>query len=173
LHLICLKNKQEIFTIFMNFLDSHKISNSVDLKDFLNSFDTKGNTPIMYSVVNDNIIMIWKLVEIGVDLEIKNKKNKNLLHISIESGSNKSFLYLNKYLDLNETDDRLYTPLILAAHYNRIEMVRCLLDLLVDIEKSDIDGNTALHHSIINNNFRCVKMLLTYGACEMIKNKTG
>ena len=66
-----------------------------------------------------------------------------------------------------------WTALIIAAFWNRIDVVRCLLDKGANVNKQDSEGWTALHSASYRNNTDVMRMLLQHGAIKDIKNNGG
>ena len=62
------------------------------------------------------------------------------------------------------------TALILSAYYDRIEIVKLLLNAGADIDKQNNGDYTALICAALENNRKIVELLLDYGADEFILN---
>ncbi len=56
----------------------------------------------------------------------------------------------------------------MAAYYDRIEIVKLLLNAGADIDKQNNTGNTALIKAAYYNNVEIVELLLNYGADEFV-----
>ena len=65
------------------------------------------------------------------------------------------------------------TALMLAASYNRTDVVRCLLEKGANVNKQDRDGLTALHEASFQNHTDVIKILVQHGARTDIKNISG
>ncbi|KAF4471098.1 hypothetical protein FALBO_1996 [Fusarium albosuccineum] len=78
--------------------------------------------------------------------------------------------------DINQRDWRGETPLILAASFGRVEMVRLLLEYKEcrrQINQGDIVGWTALHAAVEMASPECVCMLLEAGASAEKRDTNG
>ena len=63
--------------------------------------------------------------------------------------------------------------LLEAASRSDIELIRKLLAQKLDVNSSDYDHRTALHVSVSNKNFECVKFLVEHGADPTLKDRWG
>lgn len=71
-------------------------------------------------------------------------------------------------------DARQRTPLMAAAKNGQCSVVEELLkELNADPELEDMDGNTALHHAILNGNRTTAKILMENGANPDLINQEG
>ncbi|MBD3389522.1 hypothetical protein GF415_01030 [Candidatus Micrarchaeota archaeon] len=71
-------------------------------------------------------------------------------------------------------DARQMTPLMAAAKNGKCSVVEELLkELDADPKLEDMDGNTALHHAILNGNRTTAKILMKNGANPDLINKGG
>lgn len=72
-----------------------------------------------------------------------------------------------------------YTTLFISVQENNYQAVLNDLDFClnngIDInqQESNLDGNTPLHHAVINNNQDIVELLLSKGADKFATNKHG
>jgi ankyrin repeat protein len=77
---------------------------------------------------------------------------------------NRIFIQNNKNVNVfNRTNKLLITPLIFAISLNRIECMKTLLDIGVNINKPDGLQNTPLHVACIDGNYEITKLLLQDG----------
>lgn len=82
-----------------------------------------------------------------------------------EVGSDEEVLKaLNSICDVNINDSSGRTLLIEASYYNRIEIVRCLIEKGANINAQDKNGYTALHIAAEKNFWELGKVLLDNGA---------
>jgi ankyrin repeat protein len=65
------------------------------------------------------------------------------------------------------------TPLILATMSGRRDIAKLLLDRKADIDRTNSDGDTALHEAVLSRNTDFVEFLLDNGANTGISNKEG
>ncbi|KAL4659024.1 ankyrin repeat and SAM domain-containing protein 4B [Arapaima gigas] len=66
--------------------------------------------------------------------------------------------------DLNAPDEDGMTPTLWAAYHGHIEALQLICSRRGDPDKSDIWGNTALHHAATNGHLHIVKFLVNFGA---------
>ena len=97
---------------------------------------------------------------------------KNLrLHNAVQRGF-KSFKVIEDLVkngvDINNTQFD-YTPLNEAIELGDEQMVRFLLNLGADINKTDRDGFSPLQCALINEQFELVKCLIEMGALDVYK----
>lgn len=74
---------------------------------------------------------------------------------------------------IDQTDQRGSTPLILATYYNNIAAVEVLLKAGADTEIKDSMGNTALMGVCFKGYIQAAKMLLENGASVDAENGNG
>lgn len=72
-----------------------------------------------------------------------------------------------------------YTTLFISVQENDYQATAKDLNFCIDNgidinqQESNVDGNTPLHHAVINDNLEIVKLLLSKGANRNAKNKYG
>ena len=75
--------------------------------------------------------------------------------------------------DVNAMDNDGWTPLILAARYKTLEMVKYLVDNGVNVNATKNDGWTPLMFAAKYGTFEMVNYLVEYGADVNAKNDDG
>lgn len=97
------------------------------------------------------------------------------IHAAVMAGDMKAVNdYINAGKDLNVKDPiGGSSPLIVAALFNRTEIVQRLLDAGAQINLQNNDGSTALHSAAFFCRPAVVKILLEKNADKTIKNKYG
>lgn len=75
--------------------------------------------------------------------------------------------------DLNETDERKRTALVISTAANYQEIAKLLLEAGCNPNVSDEFGQTALIYAIVNKNLEIVELLLKYGAEIDLKDFSG
>lgn len=82
-------------------------------------------------------------------------------------------LFLSSGMDINTSDERHWTPLMIAAHNGNEEMVELLLKSGADIQHKDIGGYNPLHWAALNGHERIVKLLIDKLADVNARSKHG
>ena len=82
-------------------------------------------------------------------------------------------LFAERRADLNTTDNKQRTPLIIAAENGNSETVDFLLDSGAKTNAQDGEGNTALHIAAEKGNAHIISALLNAGADARSTNKKG
>jgi uncharacterized protein len=81
-------------------------------------------------------------------------------------------LLVNK-ADINQQDEKGYTPLIIATYNGNYDVAQFLLDHGAAIEKKDASGRTALMGVSFKGEDREVVLLLEHGADPNVKDAHG
>lgn len=127
-------------------------------KDFVNTPDSTGRTPLMWAVYTnfnnpelslakdaDRAYYVQELLNApGVNVHAKDQDGFTALHWAAWSGMPHSAAMLIKAgLDINEKEGNGYTPLMLAAMRGDDTVVKMLLQLGADTTATNKDGKTA------------------------------
>lgn len=127
--------------------------------DFVNTPDSTGRTPLMWSVYTnfnnpqlslskdaDRAYYVQELLNApGVNIHAKDQDGFTALHWAAWSGMPHSAAMLIKAgLDINEKEANGYTPLMLAAMRGDDSVVKMLLQLGADTAAVNNDGKTAV-----------------------------
>lgn len=80
---------------------------------------------------------------------------------------------LNVTLDINSTNNRGYSPLMLAVYNGEKDFCEALLRLGADVNSIDFVGNSVLMASAFKGNFDIFTLLLNYGADIRLMNKSN
>jgi len=115
----------------------------VDKGANVNASSLSGTTPLMGS---SDTRVVALLVSHGADVSIRSKRGESALADAARRGDLEAArLLLDKGADVNAVDYRGYTPLILAAQFDRDspELVRLLLSRGADV-RAVAEGHTAL-----------------------------
>jgi len=139
-----------------------------------------GMTPLMFGTDHGNIYILKELLDASAKVSLRDNQGRTALWIAVQ---NRLTGIVNELLeegaDPNVSDDEHeITPLILAASYGDIYIVRELLDHGANVNARDAHGNTALMRAIgIGNpnqrDIQLIKLLLNYGARVELKNNDG
>lgn len=68
---------------------------------------------------------------------------------------------------------QMYTPLHAAAASGKTSVAKLLLELGVEVDATNVMGNTALHVACLNGQDMVVSDLLQYGASLNLLNNNG
>ncbi len=146
-------------------------------KDKANVFDVaaeRGNINIIQYL----FVILSKTSE--VRLELKEPKN-NLFHFAAQHNQcypiiffyEKLQSYFKETLIIDTPNENGISPLLYACIKGSKQVMDLLLDLGVNINSVDKDGNTCLHYAVMSNSPRVVKKLLVRGANRELKNIKG
>ncbi|XP_077283109.1 uncharacterized protein LOC143909083 [Arctopsyche grandis] len=152
--------------------DKQVVKCLIDRNICLNQFNSRGLSPLHFAILGEDIEMLNLLLDNGADIQLKNKKGKTSLHFAFYNVEILKIL-LEQGFDPNEPDkngDTPFidavcfrtaeivklmldykadphgdTPLTLATRYNKIKTLQIILECGVDINNTNLDGETALH----------------------------
>lgn len=80
-------------------------------------------------------------------------------------------LIQNPDVDVNVTDKgQLWTPLMHAITNNNEVLTKKLLEKNCEVNNQDLDGNTALHLAVMNENDYLIKLLMKFNPNVVIVN---
>ncbi|OJJ18497.1 hypothetical protein BKI52_23065 [marine bacterium AO1-C] len=74
---------------------------------------------------------------------------------------------------INQKNERGFTPLILAAYYNQIDVLDHFISLGADIHTPDAIGNTALMGASFKGYIAIIEKLIKLGADVNVRNNQG
>ena len=111
----------------------------------------------------------------GADLEYKDSKNGDyLLLICLQKNFLETFiLLLRAGANINQVNNDLVTVTMACCKNGNEEILHLLILLNVDINKTDIYGNTAIMLAKANNKIECFNILLNASASLTNKNQKG
>lgn len=84
-----------------------------------------------------------------------------------------TILSQDSQLDLDATNHRGYSPLMLAVYNGQTDFCEALLRSGADVNSKDSIGNTVLMASAFKGNLDIVQLLLSYGADTSAKNRSS
>lgn len=81
--------------------------------------------------------------------------------------------HISNKSDLDQTDDKGSTPLMIASSFGHTEIVKALIDAGAYMDKQNKDGTTALHIAAFMCEKEIVQLLLDAGVDKSAKDNTG
>ncbi|GFY39899.1 inversin [Trichonephila inaurata madagascariensis] len=166
LHVVCATGKKNSLK---------KIIDSVPLH-VLETKDEMGKTPLMLSVMHNQLECSTLLLKAGVHIDNSDNLGQTALHIATNKGFHRAVKLLLSYnASCQQKDFYGVTPLHLAAiHTNP----KCLIAMLKEIKPGEIDiqdssKKTPLHWSTAYSNIENTLILLTKHANICIPDETG
>ncbi|KYQ92184.1 ankyrin repeat-containing protein [Tieghemostelium lacteum] len=151
---------------------SQKVHDEKEHKEYLDSFNIHGVSPIHVAVLKNNMDLLKMLLESGADVNAYKKDGSTSLHIAAISGNAEAARVLLKNGANIMTANRFgSTPIHEACIKCQPEVVEVLLQhekALVNLK--DKDGSSPLHlacnlsQSNVQGNISVVKVLLSHGA---------
>lgn len=137
------------------------------LKDnvkFLNEENRSGFSPFLLAVVSENVEIVDLLLSHGFDLNTIDDEKQNPFHWAV---LRKNAVLLARLLEnqdlsvVNQKNSDGLCPLVLAGQNSFwVEGALKLLAAGADLHVVDNDGNTILHHAVMNKNSELVSKIL-------------
>ena len=144
------------------------LSNLIESGSDINQPDSSGNTPLMIAISLGRLEIVRTLLGLGADVRAVNTKGNSALHyLPCLKGDSLNIVadLIRGGADINQRDNKGYTPLMCAASRGHLETVRTLLELGADIHAVDIAGNSALQAACSQGDFpKVVAKLVSSGA---------
>ena len=150
-----------------------KINNENILKNFINSkTEVEKLTPLHYASFRGNIPMIKYLIQNSANILDITYNGLNMLHKAAQGNSPGAIVFFNKKykIDINSVNYEKLNALHFAAISGMDNSVIFLLNMGIDPNIKDQQGNTALHYAVKNGHTRIIKKLLQNGANSNIVN---
>lgn len=147
-----------------------------------NGKDRSGNPVVFDALYTKSFLsyqMAYKLLEAGADPNAKSLSGITLAHFVLygdNSGAQNFLTYLHgKGLNLDEVDNEGRTSLILSVAKGNQKCVETLLNLNVDVNIQDKEGDTALHHAatLLLGKNEILHLLISCQANPLLKNRKG
>ena len=96
-----------------------------------------------------NMETINFLLNKGADVNLQNINGKSALHFAC---SDICYWLIQNLADVNVCDnDNYWTPLMQACSNSDVKKVVMLIENGAKVDLQDVDGNTALHHAVLNS----------------------
>ena len=119
------------------------------------------------AIIKEDVKAVKNIVTGKVNLNVKIHVNEDQwlspLNLAVELNyTDIVFMLLDAGADPNmAVGDKLMTPLMIAAQKGHVESLRILTKKEVEFNAEDSNGDTALHHTALHNNPKCMTLLLT------------
>ena len=156
-----------------NISQDEKTKNLQIFKDFINA-KTEGDnqTALHFASFRGNIKIIKLLISNYAEINALTSKGYNMIHKAATGNKPSAIIYFNKKynMSLEDTAENQMTALHLAIRNCMENSVIYLLNLGINVNSKDKDGNTALHYAVKMNQTRIIKKLLQRGADVNITN---
>ncbi|MDH3453416.1 MAG: ankyrin repeat domain-containing protein [Gammaproteobacteria bacterium] len=141
----------------------------------VNAANAKGGTVLMYAMLSGDTVVVDRILRAGATLDDLTTTGWSAMMIA--SAKNYAALIgvlLEHGADANQQDIYGWTPLIKAAHEGFGESVSRLLKApKIDLEVTDENGLSALHHAAMSGHLQIVKTLLGAGADTALQDVSG
>lgn len=125
----------------------------------------ESETPLHYAAHLGDLELVRKLVELGADIDARNRFNQNpLLYAAYEGRVDVCRYLLEKGAAFDFQDNRGNTPILFAARQNHLEVVRMLIEKGAAVDLKGNAGATPLFHAAARGNLEILKMLRIEGA---------
>jgi ankyrin repeat protein len=126
--------------------------------------DRSDNNSLHIAIYTRNIGLIKKIIKHVTNINSRCKNGETALHIACNLQLYEICKLLIDYkINVNIQDyDHEFTALHYAVTLGNLQIVKLLLENNANPNLQDIYGNTALHHSIMENNYSCIVELSKY-----------
>ena len=173
--LIIESTKKRLNLISENSLSQEeKINNENIFKDFINAkTETEHLTALHYASFRGNIKIIKILIQNFANVQALTYNGLNMLHKGAQGNSPNSIIYFNKKynIDIGSTNNDNLNAMHFAAISGMDNSIIYLLNMGLNPNLQDINGNTPLHYAVKYGQNRIIKKLLHNGADKNILNK--
>ena len=125
------------------------VSCLVDNRADVNLFTSSKQTPLMMACQSHDMEIINFLgINKGTDVNLQDRDGQSALHFaSLDS----CYWLIQNLADVNMCDNHNCTPLMLASRNTDVKKVAMLIENGAKVDLQDVDGNTALHHAVLNS----------------------
>ena len=155
-------------------LEQKNEANQKIFNDFINAkTEIEQLTPLHYAAYRGNIKLIELLIQNNANVHALSYNGLNMLHKGAQGNSPNSIIYFNKKhnIDISSINNEGLNAMHFAAISGMDNSVIYLLNMGLDPNLQDFQGNTALHYAVKYSQIRIIKKLLQNGANKNILNK--
>ena len=131
-----------------------------------------GNTALVIAVQRKDKCCVEALIKAGADPNIMNESSLTALTLAIRNGFDFTDELIRAGADVDLADKSGNTPIICAAFYGQIGMVKKLIESGCDVNHCGSEF-TAVMAAAIKGHTDCVKKLIRAGADLNMQNKIG
>ena len=178
LHIACWEGREAAVALL---LQTAQKADKIRFHNFSNQRNEQGKTALLDSIERIRLPLVKKLLNLGADYTIANKKNETALHYGcfrghedsvervLETGSHDpDQARFTKFL--NARNDQGKTALCDACQTDKPLLVRSLLKHGIDYTLEANDGFTALHYCVFRNQRASVSALLEFAILDQTDN---
>lgn len=133
--------------------------------------DEAGDTPLLLAAKNDFVAVVDELINKGADINARNHDGYDLWYYAIENEGSALLSLLMAQKRLSK-DFLNRNPLLLAASNGRCDKIKIILEMNIDPNVKDLEGNTFLHHAAMNNKHEVIEAFHSVLPLN-IQNKAG
>ncbi|XP_012557209.1 inversin-B [Hydra vulgaris] len=133
----------------------------------INEVDHMGRTPLIYSILGDQIDCVLLLLKEGASIDDVDIDERTALHWASYQGNHRLVkILLSKGANKTKCDKEGKTPLHFSTSHDNIKVMHCLVKSMKkeEIDIPDYQKMTALCWSVFYGRIDYVKLLLRYGA---------
>ncbi len=130
----------------------------------LNAENNYGYRPITIAVLRNDAVLTAFLISRGAQTDVLNVKLFTLLQLAAQFGCTASASVLLQHGAELEGDSLRGSPLLMAARYGHLPMVKLLITVGSSTFGRDYDGNTALHLALGSKHYNVATFLIKIGA---------
>jgi len=126
--------------------------------------DSDGDTAIITASRNGNFHVVKQLLDHGADIKLNERFTSPLIESVMMGNNNISNLLIDSLNNINSIGESEYHAFNIACENGNIEVAVGLMNIGIDINKSNGDGRTPLMHSCRKGHIGLAIILLEYGA---------
>ena len=163
------KNKTEVERILSTISDEEQLSK------YINQKIGESEETLLHIAGSSDAECLKYLVEIGGDVESKDKDGRTPLHSAVFDGNRASVKYLAgpACADVNCRDKNGDTPLHIASEKGRLQCLKHLHSKGANVDGINNSGQTPLHLAAWRGRLSCVQQLVSDGAAVQSVDKGG
>jgi uncharacterized protein len=131
--------------------------------DAIHAADSKGFTPLIIAVYNDQPPVVEWLLEKGADTNAQDLSgNTALMGVSFKGYKELADMLLQAGANVNQRNSNGATALTFAATFGHLQIAEMLLKNGADVTLTDARGKTPLDHAWIQENDNMVSLIERY-----------